>query len=101
WTVYQATRNSSEATRLAARDVAAFIGARHHELDVEDVVQTYRRLTESVISRPLSWETDDVALQNIQARARAPSVWMLANVGEKLLLSTSNRSEAAVGYATM
>jgi NAD+ synthase (glutamine-hydrolysing) len=32
---------------------------------------------------------------------RAPSVWLLANLEQKLLLSTSNRSEAAVGYATM
>jgi len=42
-----------------------------------------------------------VALQNIQARVRAPGVWMLANVRGALLVSTSNRSEAAVGYATM
>jgi NAD+ synthase (glutamine-hydrolysing) len=40
-------------------------------------------------------------MQNIQARTRAPSVWMLANLYQGLLLSTSNRSEAAVGYATM
>src|SRR4051812_6194218 len=40
-------------------------------------------------------------LQNVQARTRAPSVWMLANLKNALLLSTSNRSEAAVGYATM
>jgi NAD+ synthase (glutamine-hydrolysing) len=32
---------------------------------------------------------------------RGPSVWLLANVKRALLLSTSNRSEAAVGYATM
>ncbi len=32
---------------------------------------------------------------------RAPSVWLLANLNSALLLSTSNRSEAAVGYATM
>src|SRR5690606_25850606 len=31
----------------------------------------------------------------------APGVWFLANVLGALLLSTSNRSEAAVGYATM
>lgn len=40
-------------------------------------------------------------MQNIQARVRAPGVWMLANIENKLLLTTSNRSEAAVGYATM
>ena len=41
------------------------------------------------------------ALQNIQARVRGPSVWLLANIRNALLLATSNRSEAAVGYATM
>ncbi len=44
---------------------------------------------------------DDVSLQNIQARARSPGVWLLANLRGALLASTSNRSEAAVGYATM
>ena len=53
------------------------------------------------LGRELSWSTDDIALQNIQARVRSPSVWMLANLRGALLLSTSNRSEAAVGYATM
>ena len=53
------------------------------------------------LGRKLTWETDDIALQNIQARVRAPSVWLLANVKNALLLATSNRSEAAVGYATM
>ena len=43
----------------------------------------------------------DIALQNIQARVRSPGVWMLANLNNALLVSTSNRSEAAVGYATM
>ena len=32
---------------------------------------------------------------------RAPGIWMLANITGKLLLTTSNRSEASVGYATM
>jgi NAD+ synthase (glutamine-hydrolysing) len=49
----------------------------------------------------LTWETDDLALQNIQARVRGPGIWMLANMKSALLLATSNRSEAAVGYATM
>ncbi len=53
------------------------------------------------MDRKLTWQTDDIALQNIQARVRAPSVWMIANIYNALLLSTSNRSEAAVGYATM
>ena len=100
-TAYQSTRQSSAATRSAAATVARAIGATHYELDVEDVCQSYRSKVEAALGRQLQWSTDDVTLQNIQARARGPSVWMLANVNNALLLATSNRSEAAVGYATM
>ncbi|MEM9552974.1 MAG: NAD(+) synthase [Acidobacteriota bacterium] len=99
--VYQATRNSSDTTRDAARKVAEGVGAEFMVLDVDPLVQSYVSIVEQGIDRPLTWEHDDLALQNIQARVRAPSVWLLANVRGALLLSTSNRSEAAVGYATM
>lgn len=100
-TAYQATRNSSSATREAARTVAKSIGAHHLELDVDGLTQQYVALIERVIDHELTWGQHDLALQNIQARVRAPSVWMLANLEQKLLVATSNRSEAAVGYATM
>jgi NAD+ synthase (glutamine-hydrolysing) len=100
-TAYQSTRQSSDVTRAAARAVAEAIGANHLELDVEDLVTGYVERVESALGRKLAWQTDDLALQNIQARTRAPSVWLLANLAGALLLSTSNRSEAAVGYATM
>jgi NAD+ synthase (glutamine-hydrolysing) len=100
-TVYQSTRNSSEVTRSAARTVAEAIGARHLELDVDAQVAGYVSMIEGALGRKLEWKSDDIALQNIQARTRAPSVWLLANLANALLLSTSNRSEAAVGYATM
>jgi NAD+ synthase (glutamine-hydrolysing) len=81
--------------------VADGVGARHHEVDVDALVKGYVALAEGALGRSLAWQTDDLALQNIQARVRSPSAWMLANVEGKLLLATSNRSEAAVGYATM
>jgi NAD+ synthase (glutamine-hydrolysing) len=99
--VYQATRNSGDVTRHAARTAAAALGAEFFEFDVDHVVEDYKGLVARGIGRELDWKTDDVALQNIQARARAPAVWMLANIRGALLLATSNRSEAAVGYATM
>lgn len=99
--VYQATRNSSQTTRDAAATVAAGIGAEFLELDVDALVGLYVGRIEGAIGRQLSWDTDDLALQNIQARVRAPGVWLLANLRGFLLLATSNRSEAAVGYATM
>ncbi len=99
--VYQATQNSSQTTHDAAAGVAAAIGARFYEFDVEALVQQYIAMVSRAVGRELTWGQDDLALQNIQARVRAPGVWMLANLRSGLLLSTSNRSEAAVGYATM
>lgn len=99
--VYQATANSGEVTRSAAADLARSLGAAYHAFDVEAIVRLYTQLVETALGRPLTWQSDDVPLQNIQARVRSPGVWMLANVTGALLLSTSNRSEAAVGYATM
>jgi NAD+ synthase (glutamine-hydrolysing) len=98
---YQATRNSGPVTKQAAEEVSKGIGARFHLLDVDAQVQGYVAMIEGALGRKLTWEQDDVALQNIQARVRSPSVWMLANLANALLISTSNRSEAAVGYATM
>jgi NAD+ synthase (glutamine-hydrolysing) len=98
---YQATRHSSETTRSAAEGVAEAIGACYFQLSVDALLEGYQDLISTAIQRPLSWDADDIALQNIQARVRGPSVWMLANLNNALLLATSNRSEAAVGYATM
>lgn len=98
---YQATRNSGSVTLDAARTVAEGVGAQFLEWDVDSLVQGYLALGAQAMGRELSWATDDIALQNIQARVRAPSVWLLANATGRLLLTTSNRSEMAVGYATM
>ena len=99
--VYQSTANSGPVTRSAARGLAEALGAEFHEFDVDPLVRGYTEIVSRAVSRPLTWDRDDIALQNIQARARAPGVWMLANIRGALLVSTSNRSEAAVGYATM
>ncbi|MBT9585958.1 NAD(+) synthase [bacterium] len=98
---YQATRNSGEVTRHAASTLARALGAQYYEFDVDALVEGYKSMVEGALGRPLEWNRDDIALQNIQARVRAPGVWMLANLRGALLISTSNRSEAAVGYATM
>ncbi len=100
-TLYQGTENSSETTRLAAEAVAGAVHANHSEVNVQDLVDSYVQKAGELLKRPLSWQSDDLALQNIQARVRAPMIWLLANLRGHLLLATSNRSEASVGYATM
>jgi NAD+ synthase (glutamine-hydrolysing) len=99
--VYQSTRNSGELTRAAAKSVADALGAQFYCWSVDGLVEDYVATVSLALGRELNWRRDDVALQNIQARARGPAAWLLANLRGALLLTTSNRSEAAVGYATM
>ena len=98
---YQPTENSGPVTRRAAETLARAVGAEFHVIDVDPMMKGYVATLEQAIGRPLTWDVDDLTLQNIQARVRSPSIWMLANVRGAILLTTSNRSEAAVGYATM
>lgn len=99
--VYQSTSSSSDSTRDSARTLAEGLGAPFHELDIEPVVTAYRELVSAALDYQPSWEQDDISLQNIQARVRAPGIWFFANLKQALLLATCNRSEAAVGYTTM
>ena len=98
---YQGTVNSSDDTYNSAQELADSIGARFHNWGIDDEVAGYVGKIEGALERRLTWQTDDLALQNIQARVRAPGIWLLANVQNCLLITTSNRSEASVGYCTM
>ena len=98
---YQASKNSSPQTREAAKTLSDFIGCTYLEWDIDEEVASYTRKIEKVINRKLTWDQDDITLQNIQARTRSPIIWMLANVQQAILITTSNRSEGDVGYATM
>ncbi len=98
---YQGTKNSSETTLQAAKELATSIGAVFHHWSVDEEVFSYEKKIENALGRALTWEMDDIAKQNIQARARSPIIWLLANVKQSILLTTSNRSEGDVGYATM
>jgi NAD+ synthase (glutamine-hydrolysing) len=98
---YQGTKNSSSSTLNAAKTLADSIGAKFHSWIIDDEVNSYSQKIENAIGRKLSWDIDDIAMQNIQARTRSPIIWMLANIKRAVLLTTSNRSEGNVGYATM
>ncbi|MEB2781700.1 NAD(+) synthase [Algoriphagus sp. C2-6-M1] len=100
-TAYQGTKNSSHDTFSSAETLAEGIGATFYHWEIDEEVTSYTSKIEKAIGRKLTWEQDDITLQNIQARSRSPIIWMLANINNALLLSTSNRSEGDVGYATM
>lgn len=98
---YQASTNSGETTLAAARAVAEELGARFSVFNIAPLVAETEKLLESYLGRSLDWEQDDVTRQNIQARVRNPPIWAIANAENFLLITTSNRSEATVGYCTM
>ena len=100
-TAYEATAQSGNITKNAASAIAYNLYTKHYEFDVQPVLNEYLKLGCKVKNRDLNFDDDDIVLQNLQARTRAPLIWMLANMETKLLLTTSNMSEAAVGYATM
>ena len=100
-TAYQSCDNSGTVTREAAHAVAEAIGACHYEWDIGEVVRDYVDIIGRATGTKFNWKEHDIPLQNIQARARSPGIWLLTNFKNALLLATSNRSEAAVGYATM
>jgi NAD+ synthase (glutamine-hydrolysing) len=100
-TAYQSTENSGRATFESAEMLAQEIGAVFYHWSIDEEVKGYTQKISDNIGRKLNWEQDDIALQNIQARARSPIIWILANVKNALLITTSNRSEGSVGYTTM
>ena len=100
-TVYQSTASSGKKTEESARKLSEELSSYYLQLDVSQLVDDYCDLISDSLKKSLTWEENDLALQNIQARVRGPSVWMIANLKGAILLATSNRSEAAVGYTTM
>lgn len=102
-TAYMGTDHSSQATRAAAAAVAGELGATHFEGEIQGAVAEHLRILEAMSGEALSWSEPrhDIPLQNLQARLRGSLIWLMANTRGFLLVSTSNKSESAVGYATM
>ena len=100
---YMATQNSGQDTLIAARAVAHEVGAAFHEGNVQQALSVAEATVSELTGTPLSWSNpaQDIPLQNIQARLRGMLIWTVANLNNALLLVTSNKSEAAVGYTTM
>lgn len=98
---YQGTENSSSDTFTSSKELCNNVGATFYHWDIDHEVGSYIGKIEKSIGKKLDWKTNDIALQNIQARTRSPIIWLLTNISNALLITTSNRSEGDVGYATM
>lgn len=80
-----------------ALGLAINLGVPHEILNIEESYQSILgTLSESFRNLPFN-----IAEENIQARVRAVLLMALANKFGYILLNTSNKSEAAVGYGTL
>jgi NAD+ synthase (glutamine-hydrolysing) len=72
-------------------------GSPHHLININDAHHIFRQTLKPVFGNPPNGLTDE----NIQARIRGIYLMALANKHGYILLNTSNKSEAAVGYGTL
>jgi len=100
-TAYQSTENSGVITKEAAAGLAEEISTNHYDWNIQQAVNHAIETVSTATKTEINWQKQDLALQNIQSRMRSPYIWLLANLTNSLLLTTSNRSEGDVGYATM
>jgi NAD+ synthase (glutamine-hydrolysing) len=88
---------SSEGTKEDARAIARHLGAEFLELSIEDAMRAY----EELLAGPFEGREPDIAEENVQARIRGNVVMALSNKFGWLVLTTGNKSELSVGYATL
>jgi NAD+ synthase (glutamine-hydrolysing) len=91
------SRYSSEGTKADARAIAENLGAELLELPIDTTVQAY----DEVLAEPFEGRDPDIAEENVQARIRGNLVMALSNKFGWLVLTTGNKSELSVGYATL
>ena len=91
-TVSMPSRFSSEGTRDDAREVSENLGVDFREVPIEAIAGTYHAALGGL---------EGLAAENLQARIRGTMLMALSNTHGWLVLATGNKSEMAVGYATI
>ncbi|WP_271629096.1 NAD+ synthase [Caldicellulosiruptor sp. DIB 104C] len=90
------SRYSSEHSIKDAKSLAENLGIEFRIYPIEDVFKAYLRMF-NTSEMPLQ----DLAEENIQARIRGNILMFISNRENRLVLTTGNKSELAVGYCTL
>ncbi len=95
--VMMPSRYTSSMSLEDARQQAQLLGVKHSVLSIEGMFEaTLATLKAEFAGRPV-----DATEENIQARCRMVLLMALSNKTGRMLLTTGNKSEMAVGYATL
>jgi NAD+ synthase (glutamine-hydrolysing) len=89
---YTSNDSTKDAIRLAEK-----LGIRYNIISIQKIFDQYREELKSIFKEL----PEDITEENVQSRIRSIFLMALANKFKYILLNTSNKSEAAVGYGTL
>ena len=96
-TVMMASRYTADISWIDAREMAENLGVQYDEIPISGPVDA--------LEQSLAEQFKDLAVdateENIQARVRGTLLMALSNKTGRLVLTTGNKSEMAVGYCTL
>jgi NAD+ synthase (glutamine-hydrolysing) len=91
------SRYTSQMSKDDAAEQASWLEVEHSEISIEGMFEaTLAALKDEFAGRP-----PDTAEENIQSRCRGVLLMGISNKTGRMLLTTGNKSEMAVGYATL
>jgi NAD+ synthase len=86
------SKYTSEESLEDARECARLLGCRHDVVSIAPAVAAVDEMLPDM---------SGLAAENVQARLRMVALMALSNSGGQMLLTTGNKSEMSVGYATL
>jgi len=96
-TVMMPSPYTSQESLEDARQTAKLLGCRYDEIPINRAMDVFDDLlSEQFMGCPV-----DVTEENIQARCRGLILMAISNKNSAMVLATGNKSELAVGYATL
>lgn len=91
------SRFTADISHVDAQALLDNLGVSHQTISIEPPYQSFL----DVLAPSFKDKKPDVTEENIQSRCRGVIMMALSNQTGKLVLTTGNRSELAVGYATI
>ncbi|HEX6206370.1 MAG TPA: NAD+ synthase [Solirubrobacterales bacterium] len=101
--------HSSSETQQDAREIAANLGCELFEVEIAPLMASYEEALRGYLDEPgkavprdpTKPSEPDLTAENVQARIRGNVMMALSNRHGWLVLTTGNKSEMSVGYATL
>jgi NAD+ synthase len=97
WCVMLPSRFTSQSSLDDAKACAEAIGARHDVIPISPAVEAF----DAMLAGSFADRDVDITEENVQSRIRGVTLMALSNKFGPMLLTTGNKSEMSVGYATI